>query len=51
MANNQQRNKTATGANVQKAKQQNAAANQFGTEFASETDVQAAAKKNQKAEQ
>lgn len=48
MANNQQPNKTVSGANIQKAQQQNATSSsgQFGTEFASETDVQAVKQKN-----
>ncbi|WP_163100638.1 gamma-type small acid-soluble spore protein [Peribacillus alkalitolerans] len=52
MANNN--NPTQAGTNVQKVKQQNAAsasaAGQFGTEFASETDVQAVKQANQQAE-
>ncbi|MBP3040920.1 gamma-type small acid-soluble spore protein [Bacillaceae bacterium Marseille-Q3522] len=49
MANN---NKTQTGTNASKVKQQNAqsAQGQFGTEFASETDVQSVKKANQQAE-
>lgn len=53
---NQQAGKTTSGTNIQHVKQQNAqsaqagAAGQFGTEFASETDVQQVKKYNQQAE-
>ncbi|MFS0907130.1 gamma-type small acid-soluble spore protein [Priestia aryabhattai] len=42
MNNNQQSNKTSAGTN--------AASNKFGTEFASETDVQAVKQQNAQAE-
>lgn len=50
-----QPNKTVVGTNIQKVKQQNAqsaqgGAGQFGTEFASETDVQAVKSKNQQSQ-
>jgi small acid-soluble spore protein E (minor gamma-type SASP) len=50
MANNN--NPSQAGTNVQKVKQQNAASaqGQYGTEFASETDVQAVRQANQQAE-
>ncbi|MED4403493.1 gamma-type small acid-soluble spore protein [Metabacillus fastidiosus] len=51
---NQQAGKTTAGTNIQHVKQQNAqsagAAGQFGTEFASETDVQKVKQNNQQAE-
>ncbi|MED4240024.1 gamma-type small acid-soluble spore protein [Priestia megaterium] len=50
MNNNQQPNKTSAGTNAAKVKQQNAASNKFGTEFASETDVQAVKQQNSQAE-
>ena len=52
MNNNQQPNKTSAGTNIAKVKQQNAASasNKFGTEFASETDVQAVKQQNAQAE-
>ncbi|MEH7175863.1 gamma-type small acid-soluble spore protein [Priestia megaterium] len=52
MNNNQQSNKTSSGTNAAKVKQQNAASasNKFGTEFASETDVQAVKQQNSQAE-
>ncbi|SDE39641.1 MULTISPECIES: gamma-type small acid-soluble spore protein [Priestia] len=52
MTNNQQSNKTSAGTNAAKVKQQNAASasNKFGTEFASETDVQAVKQQNAQAE-
>jgi small acid-soluble spore protein E (minor gamma-type SASP) len=52
MNNNQQSNKTSAGTNTAKVKQQNqnAASNKFGTEFASETDVQAVKQQNAQAE-
>ena len=55
MANNfNQQNKTQTGTNVQQVRQQNASSagssGQFGTEFASQTDVQQVKKQNQQAE-
>ncbi|MGE1197548.1 gamma-type small acid-soluble spore protein [Priestia megaterium] len=52
MTNNQQSNKTSAGTNAAKAKQQNtaSASNKFGTEFASETDVQAVKQQNAQAE-
>lgn len=52
MNNNQQTNKTSAGTNAAKVKQQNAASasNKFGTEFASETDVQAVKQQNAQAE-
>lgn len=45
--------KTQAGTNVSKVKQQNAqsaSGGQFGTEFASETDVQEVKKQNQQSE-
>ena len=45
--------KTSAGTNIQNVQKQNAASasgNQFGTEFASETDVQSVKQANQKAE-
>ncbi len=52
MNNNQQPNKTSAGTNSAKVKQQNAASasKKFGTEFASETDVQAVKQQNSQAE-
>lgn len=52
MNNNQQSNKTSAGTNAAKVKQQNAASasNKFGTEFASETDVQSVKQQNSQAE-
>jgi small acid-soluble spore protein E (minor gamma-type SASP) len=54
MNNNQQTNKTSAGTNAAKVKQQNqnaaSASNKFGTEFASETDVQAVKQQNAQAE-
>lgn len=54
MANQQQPNKTQAGTNVQQVRQQNAQAaqgqQQFGAEFASETDAQQVKKQNQQAE-
>nr|WP_218923547.1 gamma-type small acid-soluble spore protein [Bacillus sp. AFS002410] len=52
MNNNQKFNKTSAGTNAQKVNQQNAAStsNKFGTEFASETDVQAVKEQNAQAE-
>jgi small acid-soluble spore protein E (minor gamma-type SASP) len=52
MNNNQQSNKTSAGTNAAKVKQQNqnASSNKFGTEFASETDVQAVKQQNAQAE-
>ncbi|QTL52209.1 gamma-type small acid-soluble spore protein [Priestia aryabhattai] len=52
MTNNQQSNKTSAGTNAAKVKHQNAASasNKFGTEFASETDVQAVKQQNAQAE-
>ncbi|HDR4422860.1 TPA: gamma-type small acid-soluble spore protein [Bacillus cereus] len=50
MNNNQQPNKTSAGTNVAKVNQQNTASNKFGTEFASETDVQAVKQQNAQAE-
>lgn len=47
------KNNKQSGTNVQKVQQQNAASaqgNQFGTEFASETDAQHVREQNQKAE-
>ena len=54
MANNfNQQNRTKTGTNVQQVRQQNAgsagSSGQFGTEFASQTDVQQVKKQNQQA--
>lgn len=45
-------NKTSSGTNIQNVKKQNAqsAQGQYGTEFASETDVQSVRQQNQKAE-
>ena len=52
MANN---NKTQTGTNIQKVKQQNAGASSssgsYGTEFASQTDVQQVRQQNQQSAQ
>ena len=48
-----QPNQTQSGTNIQQVRQQNAAsagAGQFGTEFASETDVQEVRQRNQQAE-
>ena len=50
-----QPNQTQSGTNIQQVRQQNAAAGaagqgQFGTEFASETDVQEVKQRNQQAE-
>jgi small acid-soluble spore protein E (minor gamma-type SASP) len=48
------RNRTSSGTNVQTVRQQNAQSaqgnSQYGTEFASETDVQEVRKRNQEAE-
>ena len=48
-----QPNRTQSGTNIQQVRQQNATsagAGQFGTEFASETDVQEVKQRNQQAE-
>ena len=48
-----QPNQTQSGTNIQQVRQQNASsagAGQFGTEFASETDVQEVRQRNQQAE-
>lgn len=48
-----QPNQTQSGTNIQQVRQQNAASagqGQFGTEFASETDVQEVRQRNQQAE-
>ncbi len=48
-----QPNQTQSGTNIQQVRQQNATsagAGQFGTEFASETDVQEVKQRNQQAE-
>ena len=48
-----QPNQTQSGTNIQHVRQQNAAstgAGQYGTEFASETDVQEVKQRNQQAE-
>jgi small acid-soluble spore protein E (minor gamma-type SASP) len=54
MANfNQQPNRTSSGTNIQNVRQQNASssgAGQFGTEFASDTDVQEVRERNRQAE-
>lgn len=54
MAKNRQPNKTSAGTNVQKVRQQNQQAAQgqeFGTEFASETDAQEVRRQNNKSQQ
>lgn len=48
-----QPNQTQSGTNIQQVRQQNASSagqGQFGTEFASETDVQEVRQRNQQAE-
>ncbi|QDP39382.1 gamma-type small acid-soluble spore protein [Radiobacillus deserti] len=48
------KNKTVTGTDVQEVQRQNQAASQgqqFGTEFASETDAQSVRQKNKKSQQ
>ncbi|WP_182201720.1 gamma-type small acid-soluble spore protein [Paraliobacillus salinarum] len=51
---NKMPNKTATGTNISKVKQQNQQAGQaqgqYGTEFAAETDAQEVSKQNQKSQ-